>query len=59
MHIAWKELMASLQIRDLPGPLHQMLQLRARQHHRSLNQQALSDLHWHVVVIPASGGARR
>jgi hypothetical protein len=32
--------MASLQIRDLPGPLHQMLQLRARQHHRSLNQQA-------------------
>ena len=38
------KLMASLQIRDLPGPLHQMLQLRARQHHRSLNQQALSDL---------------
>ena len=36
--------MASLQIPDLPGPLHQMLQLRARQHHRSLNQQALSDL---------------
>ena len=38
------KLTASLQIRDLPGPLHQMLQLRARQHHRSLNQQALSDL---------------
>lgn len=36
--------MANLQIRDLPGPLHQMLQLRARQHYRSLNQQALSDL---------------
>jgi len=36
--------LATLQIRDLPDPLHQMLQLRARQHHRSLNQQALSDL---------------
>lgn len=36
--------MASLQIRDLPDPLHQLLQLRARQHHRSLSQQALSDL---------------
>ena len=36
--------MATLQIRDLPDPLHQMLQLRARQHHRSLSQQALSDL---------------
>ena len=36
--------MAILQIRDLPDPLHQMLQLRARQHHRSLSQQALSDL---------------
>ena len=37
-------LMATLQIRDLPDPLHQMLQLRARQHRRSLSQQALSDL---------------
>jgi len=36
--------MATLQIRDLPDPLHQMLQLRARKHHRSLSQQALSDL---------------
>jgi len=36
--------MAILQIRDLPDPLHQMLQLRARQNHRSLSQQALSDL---------------
>ena len=36
--------MATLQMRDLPDPLHQMLQLRARQHHRSLSQQALSDL---------------
>jgi len=33
--------MATLQIRDLPDPLHQILQLRAR---RSLSQQALSDL---------------
>ena len=36
--------MATLQIRDLPDPLHQMMQLRARQHRRSLSQQALSDL---------------
>ena len=36
--------MATLQIRDLPDPLHQLLQLRARRHHRSLSQQALSDL---------------
>ena len=36
--------MATLQIRDLPDPLHQMLQLRARQHHRSLSQQAPSEL---------------
>ncbi len=37
-------LVATLQIRDLPDPLHQLLQLRARRHHRSLSQQALSDL---------------
>ena len=36
--------MATLQIRDLPDPLHQQLQLRARRHHRSLSQQALNDL---------------
>ena len=36
--------MATLQIRDLPDPLHQILQLRARRHRRSLSQQALSDL---------------
>jgi plasmid stability protein len=32
--------MPSLQIRDCPEPLHQLLQLRARHHHRSLSQQA-------------------
>lgn len=36
--------MATLQIRDLPGPLHENLQLRARRNRRSLSQQALSDL---------------
>jgi plasmid stability protein len=36
--------MATLQIRDFPDPLDQMLQLRARQHHRSLNRQALRSL---------------
>ena len=34
----------SLQIRDLPEPLHQLLQRRARAHKRSLAQQALHDL---------------
>ena len=36
--------MPSLQIRDLPEPLHQLLQRRARAHKRSLAQQALHDL---------------
>jgi plasmid stability protein len=36
--------MATLQIRNLPDPLHQLLQLRARRNHRSLSQQALEDL---------------
>ena len=36
--------MPSLQIRDCPELLHQLLQLRARRHHRSLSQQALVDL---------------
>ena len=36
--------MPSLQIRDLPEPLHRLLQRRARAHKRSLSQQALSDL---------------
>ena len=36
------KLMASLQIRDLPGPLHQMLQLRARQHQAIADLQALA-----------------
>jgi plasmid stability protein len=35
---------ATLQIRDLPDPLHHLLQLRARRAHRSLSQQALMDL---------------
>lgn len=36
--------MATLQIRDCPDPLHQLLQLRAKRNHRSLSQQALTDL---------------
>ena len=36
--------MPSLQIRKMPDPLRQLLQLRARQHRRSLSQQALNDL---------------
>jgi plasmid stability protein len=36
--------MASLQIRDLPEPLHRLLQHRAQAHKRSLSQQALADL---------------
>ncbi len=36
--------MPSLQIRDLPEPLHRLLQRRAQAHKRSLSQQALADL---------------
>jgi len=36
--------MPSLQIRDLPEPLHRLLQHRAQAHKRSINQQALVDL---------------
>ncbi len=36
--------MPSLQIRDLPEPLHRLLQHRAQVHKRSLSQQALADL---------------
>ena len=36
--------MSSLQIRDLPEPLHRLLQHRAQAHKRSLSQQALADL---------------
>ena len=38
------EAMPSLQIRDLPEPLHRLLQHRAQAHKRSLSQQALADL---------------
>jgi plasmid stability protein len=36
--------MPSLQIRDLPEPLHRLLQHRAQAQKRSLSQQALVDL---------------
>lgn len=36
--------MPSLQIRDLPEPLHRLLQRRASLNKRSLSQQALVDL---------------
>ena len=35
---------AHLQIRDIPEGLHAVMQARARQHKRSLSQQALHDL---------------
>lgn len=36
--------MPSLQIRELPDDIYQLLSLRAQQEHRSLAQQALVDL---------------
>jgi hypothetical protein len=36
--------MATMQIRDLPDPLHQILLLRGRRNLLSLSQQALNDL---------------
>lgn len=43
MH-ASKTHVAHLQIRDIPEGLHALMQARARQHNRSLRQQALHDL---------------
>ena len=40
----WVSAVPSLQIRDVPAPLHQLLLRRAREHKRSLGQQALHDL---------------
>ncbi len=40
----WVPAVPSLQIRDVPAPLHQWLLRRAREHKRSLGQQALHDL---------------
>ncbi|TVS02657.1 MAG: hypothetical protein EA413_11820 [Cyanobium sp. PLM2.Bin73] len=48
--------MPSLQIRDLPEPLHQLLMQRARAHKRSLSQQALVDLE---TVVGGDPRARR
>lgn len=48
--------MPSLQIRDLPDDLYQALAFRARQEHRSLAQQAVTELR----RIPAlTAGKRR
>jgi len=43
MH-ASKTHVAHLQIHDIPEGLHALMQARARQHKRSLSQQALHDL---------------
>jgi plasmid stability protein len=44
LHETCRNTMPSLQIRDLPEPLHRLLQHRAQAHKRSLSQQALADL---------------
>jgi plasmid stability protein len=43
----------SLQIRDLPEPLHCLLQHRARLHKRSLSQQALERIEQRWQQRPA------
>jgi plasmid stability protein len=48
--------MPSLQIRDLPEPLHRLLQHRAQVHKRSLSQQALVDLE---AIASEDGRERR
>jgi len=48
--------MPSLQIRDMPDDLYQALSFRARQEHRSLTQQAVTELR----RVPAlTAGERR
>ncbi len=50
--------MPSLQIRDLPEPLHRLLQHRAQTHNRSLSQQALADLEAIAGGEPLNAAAR-
>ena len=50
--------MPSLRIRDLPEPLHRLLQHRAQAHKRSLNQQALADLEAIAGGDPLNAAAR-
>jgi len=49
--------MSSLQIRDLPDDLYQALSFRARQEHRSLAQQAVTELR-RIPALTAGEGRK-
>jgi plasmid stability protein len=49
--------MTSLQIRELPEPLYDLLSFKAQRHHRSLTQQAIAELEH--ALQPQSPGLRR
>ena len=49
--------MPSLQIREFPAPLYDILSLKAQEHHRSLTQQAIAELE--LALLPQGQGYKR
>ena len=49
--------MRTLQIRELPQPLYDLLSFKAQQHHRSLTQQTIAELE--QALQPQVHGVRR
>jgi hypothetical protein len=49
--------MPSLQIREFPEPLYDLLSYKAQRHHRSLTQQAIAELE--QALQPQSSGLKR
>jgi plasmid stability protein len=49
--------MATLQIRELPEPLYDLLSFKAQRNHRSLTQQAIAELE--QALQPQSSGLKR
>jgi plasmid stability protein len=49
--------MRTLQIRELPQPLYDLLSLKAQQHHRSLTQQTIAELE--QALQPHQQGIKR
>ena len=51
--------MRTLQIRELPQPLYDLLSFKAQQHHRSLTQQTIAELEQALQPGGSAQGIRR
>jgi plasmid stability protein len=51
--------MRTLQIRELPQPLYDLLSFKAQQHHRSLTQQTIAELEQALQPQGQGQGIRR